>query len=313
MYTVVAGTYIVLSSTLAARVAVTVAALKSFEVLKGSIFVAVTALALFWVSRAAYRRLEKSTDTLLKQERLMLINERRMFAGLMASSVAHDANNVLITVMADLSDIAESPAVDHAAVGRLQAAVSQLIDMNRRLVQVTHPHTPADHHPIDLTAVVKEAIDFCRKHPSLRHKKLEFSGDRVTVEGQSLLLSQLTTNLVINAGEATLAKGLIEVRISAEGGVARLEVHDNGPGVPVERRQNLFSALTTTKASGNGMGLFSVKACVAALGGSVEVTDSPLGGACFRVQLPVSQRSHATVAVAHAPLAANDPSFARAR
>jgi two-component system nitrogen regulation sensor histidine kinase NtrY len=59
----------------------------------------------------------------------------------------------------------------------------------------------------------------------------------------------------------------------------------------MERRERIFEALETTKLDGSGLGLFSVKSCVTALGGTVEVGDSPLGGARFRVHLPEARRN----------------------
>jgi signal transduction histidine kinase len=64
-------------------------------------------------------------------------------------------------------------------------------------------------------------------------------------------------------------------------------VHDSGTGVPRDERKKIFSALYTTKSSGTGLGLLSVKACAKIHEGFVEVDDSPLGGACFRLCLPV--------------------------
>jgi signal transduction histidine kinase len=109
----------------------------------------------------------------------------------------------------------------------------------------------------------------------------------VEVSANPTLLSQIVTNLLVNAGEATDGKGQVAVRVTTEGGRACLEVDDDGPGVPVERRAGLFDALVTTKPHGNGMGLFSVKAAALALGGSVSVDVAPLGGARFRVTLPL--------------------------
>ena len=88
--------------------------------------------------------------------------------------------------------------------------------------------------------------------------------------------------------QAAGEKGIIEARVRGEDNAVVIEVHDNGPGVPPERRAELFSALVTTKPDGNGLGLFSVKACATGLGGRVDVSESPLGGALFRIHLPRS-------------------------
>jgi signal transduction histidine kinase len=122
----------------------------------------------------------------------------------------------------------------------------------------------------------------------------------VRLHTHPLLLQQILANLVVNAGEACGGKGRIEVRLHDSPEFVLLEVHDDGPGVPVERRERIFDSLETTKPAGTGLGLFSVKSCVAALEGSVEVGDSPLGGACFRVRLPELPRE-APVASVPAP------------
>ena len=104
----------------------------------------------------------------------------------------------------------------------------------------------------------------------------------------------MVSNLVLNAGEAANGRGTIEVATAEQGDEVLIEVHDDGPGVAKERRATLFDNLATTKATGTGLGLFSVRACAQGLGGSVEVGESPLGGALFRVRLP---RQPAAVAV----------------
>jgi signal transduction histidine kinase len=70
-----------------------------------------------------------------------------------------------------------------------------------------------------------------------------------------------------------------------------LEVHDNGPGIPVAERQRIFEPFFTTKADGTGLGLMSVKACAEVHHGHVTVQASPLGGACFVVEMCSMGRS----------------------
>jgi two-component system NtrC family sensor kinase len=95
-------------------------------------------------------------------------------------------------------------------------------------------------------------------------------------------------NLVLNAAEATGPGGRIDVRLTGDGAEARLEVHDDGPGIPEERRPGIFEAFETTKPDGTGLGLFSVQHIAEVHGGRAEALASELGGACFRVSLPVA-------------------------
>jgi signal transduction histidine kinase len=110
----------------------------------------------------------------------------------------------------------------------------------------------------------------------------------MTLLAHEILLSQIVGNLVVNAAQASRDRGTIWVHVGAQGDEAVVEVHDAGPGIPEAKRATVFEALESTKADGNGMGLFSVKACTLGLGGRVEVAGSPRGGACFRVWLPVA-------------------------
>ena len=105
------------------------------------------------------------------------------------------------------------------------------------------------------------------------------------LEGHRSAIQETLLNLVLNAADATGGRGRIEVRSFEEDGAHVLEVHDDGPGVPLDIREEVFRAFFTTKADGNGLGLLSVRACAELHGGTAEIGDSPLGGACFRVTL----------------------------
>lgn len=286
-YILLAGAWILGSSSVAAHSSASVEELRRFETLKGVGYVLVTAVGLFFSARYALRRIERHGQELLRRERALLTNERRVFAGLLASTVAHDANNVLTLVMGELEDLEGSVAP--ATLARLRASLDKLVQLNRRLVNAARQTASSALAPLDLAGAVREALNLVRAHPAVRGTRLELSaGEAVSVVASPLLVAQIVTNLVVNAAEATAGRGTIDVIVRREPGGAAIEVDDDGPGIPPERRDGLFDALTTTKPEGNGMGLFSVKASVAALGGAVTVRDSPRGGACFRVTLPVS-------------------------
>jgi nitrogen-specific signal transduction histidine kinase len=76
------------------------------------------------------------------------------------------------------------------------------------------------------------------------------------------------------------------VRVLAEGDGARIEVHDDGPGVAPELRDHVFDGFVTTKPEGSGLGLLSMRVAAFEHGGRVALADSDLGGACFQLWLP---------------------------
>jgi two-component system sensor histidine kinase TtrS len=106
-------------------------------------------------------------------------------------------------------------------------------------------------------------------------------------------------NLIKNAVEAGRT---VEVTVRAEHGEAIVEVADDGPGLSPEAREHLFEPFFTTKPNGTGLGLPTSRRFVEAHGGSIDVGPSPLGGALFRVRLPLETSADATVGAAEAPL-----------
>lgn len=290
-YGAVAATYIVVSSRIAANLAADVDDMQRIETLKGVIYVLVTTLAVFAGGLFALRRIERDSAELLRRERALVASQGRVFAGVMAASVAHDANNVLTAVLGDLDQLEQETAARGSdALPQLRASVGRLVALNRRLLSAQRQEAPRDVQLVDLARLVRDGVASVRAHKSLAHSRVVCRGaESLPFATQPLLVHQIVSNLLVNAGEAKGGRGLIEVVVDERGDKVVLEVHDDGPGVPPERRASLFDALTSTKAQGSGLGLFSVRACVQGLGGTVSVGESPLGGACFRVELPQQQ------------------------
>ena len=288
--------YILVSSTIAADHSASVDELRRIETLKGVLYVAVTTLAVFAGGLLAMRRMERDAEELLRRERALLASQGRIFAGVMAASIAHDANNLLTAVLGDLDLLRTTAAArDHAALDQLQASIDRLVVLNRRLVSANRQEAPSEGRTTDLARVVRDGVAMIRSHKHLGQCRIVCRGEtNVPCSTQPLLVHQIVGNLVLTAAEASGGKGTIEVVVTSDGRTAGIEVHDAGPGVPKERRHHLFDTLHSTKPHGSGLGLFSTRACVHSLGGSVAVGDSPLGGACFTVSIPLTPATTST-------------------
>jgi two-component system, OmpR family, sensor kinase len=153
---------------------------------------------------------------------------------------------------------------------------------------------PLEHVPVDLLELARDAVQDARAVDPDRAVQLEVvaTGAAPVVSGDAARLRQVLGNLVGNALTHTAAP--VTVRLSTASGHAVLDVEDQGPGIPVEDRPRVFERFyradtSRTRASGGtGLGLSIVAALVAAHRGTVEVLDTPGGGATFRVTLPLA-------------------------
>lgn len=117
---------------------------------------------------------------------------------------------------------------------------------------------------------------------------------KVVVLGEENKLRQVLTNLVGNAMRYTPEGSPIEIRVSSKAGRAEIAVVDHGEGIPPQVRDKIFQRFWRADTSraretgGSGLGLAIVSSLVTAHKGTVDVVETPGGGATFRVRLPLA-------------------------
>ena len=118
--------------------------------------------------------------------------------------------------------------------------------------------------------------------------RIEVSPTTLRVDGDAELLAQAVLNLLRNAVRATrdVAAPVVALALSRESnGHCRIEVRDNGPGIPEDRREDIFLPFYTTHKGGSGIGLSFSKQVALAHGGSIVALKAPEGGANIRLIL----------------------------
>lgn len=289
-YLAVSAVYILVSGRLAALLSSDKSTLESIERLKGCAFVGVTGALLFAAAYAFLKRLSRREQELGVQRRALLAAERRAAAGLFAASVAHDLNN-LITVYDDAARCLTETPQSAAEVAKLSAQLCLLNEELRgfaKRLRLVGGDAPALAEALDLCALVTETVGLARRHE--KAMLCHFESDLPAAlpwRGDPALLRQALLNLILNAADATGNHGGIRVVVRATSpGECRIEVHDNGPGVPPALAARICQPLFTTKPDGSGLGLLSVRHCAERHGGKLEFGRSePLGGAVFRLSL----------------------------
>lgn len=142
---------------------------------------------------------------------------------------------------------------------------------------------------VDLNAVARDTV--ARMAPLAVGRGVELALDTpkepVLVVGDAALLSDCVRNLIENAVRYSPAGKSVDVIVGADGSI---EVHDSGPGVPEADRQQVFARFWRgehRRGKGTGLGLAIVAETIARHRGSVSLTQSPRGGALFRIDLPL--------------------------
>ena len=150
---------------------------------------------------------------------------------------------------------------------------------------------PLEQKPVDLAAVVGQAVDAARVVEPGR--PIEVSVEPATVTGDEARLRQVLDNLLANARAHTPAGTPVSVELRQVDGRAELAVADHGPGLTEEQAERVFERFyrvdsSRTRASGGaGLGLSIVAAVTEAHGGTADVRPTPGGGATFVITLPL--------------------------
>ena len=248
-------------------------------------------------------------EQLEERERL---RDRLAALGEMAAAIAHEVKNPLagIQVVAGLlkRQLPESPDA-HALLNDI---INEAKMANQIVVQVLEFVRPMSLQveSVSITTVVDDAMATIRSLPAAGRTTIAVDRDTQIprFEGDRLQLRQLFTNLLTNAVEAMRDGGRIWVTFGyAEAdeptepgeqpdyaGYVTVEVTDDGPGIPEEVTEQMFSPFFTTKPRGTGLGLAIVRKIVNAHDGRIDVGPRAEGGTRFRVRLPVSRLTHVT-------------------
>ncbi len=144
---------------------------------------------------------------------------------------------------------------------------------------------------VQLGYLISSVLDIVK--PELKSKNIHIQlrvDDDLLIQVNSAEIEQVILNLLNNAIQALAKSGTLQRRIAIEatkvGEAVRLSVSDNGPGVPVEFKPQLFELLSTTKQTGMGLGLWLCKHIVTRYSGSIHHEDLVGGGTRFVIELP---------------------------
>jgi signal transduction histidine kinase len=253
-----------------------------------------------------------------KMREQLMISERMASVGMLSASVAHEINNPLAVIVANLefalqrfeavgaeqSQIAASGG-EFAAAGLDQARQS-LREAHEAAERVTHivkdlkvfSRTSNDEQegPVNIERVLESALRMASNEIRHRANIVRHYSKVPPVHGNEARIGQVLLNLIVNAAQAIPEGRAAENRIGLSirmGDNHRIvvEVSDTGTGIPPQVLARIFDPFFTTKAAGvgTGLGLAICQRIVIRYGGDIGVESQPGRGTTFRVSLRRAQ------------------------
>jgi len=137
---------------------------------------------------------------------------------------------------------------------------------------------------LPLGSVVNEVVRTLSYDLEEKRIRLQVQGEQLSIQADEQLLRQALFNLLLNAIQAVNGAGEIQILAhKSSASEALLEVRDNGPGVPPDRRTEIFKPYFTTQKTGTGLGLAVVQQIVLAHGWDIACLANEPNGALFRI------------------------------
>lgn len=229
----------------------------------------------------------------LRLERELAERERMASLGQMAANVSHNLRNPLSSMKTVLQVQLENQDLPLDVRRDCSLVVNEIDRMSAKLTQLLRYAKPSTNgQRVAAVALANQTAVLFRHDAEQRNVRLEFerpSGEIFALASEDGL-SEVLSNLIVNALEAQPEGGRVRVSLSKYDGRLEIIVDDDGPGITQELRAKIFQPYFTTKATGTGLGLSIVARRIDEMGGTMAC-ESPLRhgkGTRFRLTLPLA-------------------------
>ncbi len=246
--------------------------------------------------------------------------QRLESVGLLASSIAHDLNNILAPILmaAPLLKMENLSADNIELLNTIEISAKRGADMVKQILSFTRG-TETGRMPMEIRLLLGEMTRLVREtFPRSIHMQSNIAKNLWPVLGGATQLHQVLLNLCINARDAMSDGGTLSIEAEnvllgeklADGtptgrqvGYVMIRIRDTGTGIPEELREKVFEPFFTTKelGKGTGLGLASVKNILSRHGGYLTLASQVDKGTVFEIFLPSSNNPDAGSTSADSP------------
>ncbi|MFH1338848.1 MAG: ATP-binding protein [Candidatus Omnitrophota bacterium] len=243
-------------------------------------------------------QVRQRTRELVEMQKQLIQAEKMATVGTLAGGVAHEINNPLTAILTNVQmlltingsldvDSKESLDLIEEATKRCRTIVQKLMTYAKK------PLETAEINEVNLSKVIKNMISFLEYQLGQDNIKVIVAAEKgdYLVMGNQNELEQVITNMLLNARDAVrqIKKGgTVNISLSKSGDWIKIEIKDEGIGIPPETIPKIFDPFFTTKevGKGTGLGLSICQSIVEKHNGIISVRSEPDKGSVFTVQLP---------------------------
>ena len=227
-------------------------------------------------------------------QKQLLQSAKLAAVGKLAAGVAHEINNPLTGVLAYAESLLEETDIDDERREDYEVIIRETLrcrNIVRNLLDFSRQEEP-NFQIVDLNDVIGKTLALVERQAKFHDIELikRIAGEPLRVNADARQLQQILLNLIINARDAMQCRGTITLSSGYrdDGNRCYVSVQDSGPGVPEDVREKIFEPFYSTKST-SGLGLAVSWGIMEQHNGTIEIGDSPSGGADFQVVLPVAQ------------------------
>jgi PAS domain S-box-containing protein len=251
---------------------------------------------------------KKAEEEKLKLEERVRHSQKLEAIGTLAGGVAHDFNNILCIIMGYTDLVLKNMTSEdksYCHLSHIQKASKRARDIIQQLLTFSRK-VEIRKQPIDVGPVISETLTFLRSTlPSNINIRLNLDITDEMILADPTQIHQVIMNLCVNAAQAVQnQEGTIEVTVTSrnadlkkievcrdlpEGRYIKIDITDNGPGIPPEIADRIFDPYFTTRGNldGSGMGLAVVHGIVKNHDGCISMSSKPKQGTTFTIFLPI--------------------------
>ena len=214
--------------------------------------------------------------------------------GELAAVVAHEVRNPLAGLRGTLEVLQPRAGLSSRDRDVIQVMIERIDTLNAKMndiLRFARPQMPVLRH-LPIIPIIEEAVETACAAVGPDRPCVDITGDEAHIHGDPDMVRAALLNLVLNACQAGSTR--VEIRISSDDRVCRIEVLDNGCGIPQDVIAHMFEAFYTTKKAGTGLGLPIVKRLVELQDGTVSLKPRAGGGTVAEVTLLLATPAAAT-------------------